>query len=196
MDYAWHYQKLIDRARNRALVGYAERHHVTPRCMGGGDEPANIVRLTAEEHFVAHQLLVRIYPEYPQLIWAAHLMASRPGNKLYGWVRRRMADARRGTKQSPEHIAKLSAVRKGKPRSAAAKAKTSATLKGHKRSPETRARMSASAKARGVSELFRQRGAEASRLNGVLRRGKKRDPSVGLKISATKQALRAARMRG
>lgn len=32
-------------------------HHITPRHMGGGDEPENLIQLTIEEHAEAHRLL-------------------------------------------------------------------------------------------------------------------------------------------
>ena len=63
MNYSAHYDRLIARARSQTLVGYHEQHHVVPKCMGGGNELANLVNLTAEEHYVAHQLLVKMYPE-------------------------------------------------------------------------------------------------------------------------------------
>ena len=63
MNYRRHYDRLIERARNRVLSGYVERHHVLPRCMGGGNESSNLVQLTAEEHYVAHQLLHKMHPD-------------------------------------------------------------------------------------------------------------------------------------
>lgn len=63
MNYQKHYELLIERAKSRTLAGYFERHHIIPKCMGGSDEPENIANLAPEEHFVAHQLLVKIYPE-------------------------------------------------------------------------------------------------------------------------------------
>ena len=96
MDYSKIYQNLIDRARNRQLDCYCESHHILPRCMGGDDSPQNLVDLTPEEHYVAHQLLIRIYPNKPKLVYAAALMgSSRPTNKLYGWLRRRWIDTAR-----------------------------------------------------------------------------------------------------
>lgn len=62
MNYVAQYLKLIERARNRILDGYKERHRVKPRCLGGDDVQENLVYLTPEEHYVAHQLLVKIYP--------------------------------------------------------------------------------------------------------------------------------------
>jgi hypothetical protein len=49
--------------------------------------------LTPEEHYLAHQLLVKIYPKNRSLINAAVMMiANRPSNKLYGWLRRKFAE--------------------------------------------------------------------------------------------------------
>lgn len=122
MNYLKHYDLLIARARNRELSCYTERHHILPRCMGGKDGRENIVRLTPEEHYVAHQLLVKIYPENEGLIFAAIRQSSKSrGNKSYGWLRRKNSESRRraqtGVFPSAETRAKLSAARKGKKRS-------------------------------------------------------------------------------
>lgn len=55
----WYYQ-IIDRAHNRRIDGYAEKHHIIPRCMGGTNVTTNIVRLTAREHFICHWLLTKM----------------------------------------------------------------------------------------------------------------------------------------
>ena len=111
MNYQAHYERLIARARGRILTGYRERHHVVARCMGGGNEPANIVELTAEEHYVAHQLLVKMYPGAKTLAHAATMMAVLcSGNKAYGWLRRHNSDAMKGNKW----CAKISAAHLGK----------------------------------------------------------------------------------
>jgi hypothetical protein len=62
--------------------------------MGGGDEPDNLVDLTPEEHYVAHQLLVKIHPNVSALVYAANMMTVAAGNQLrsnkrYGWLKRR-----------------------------------------------------------------------------------------------------------
>jgi hypothetical protein len=93
MDYKKHYDVLIERAKSRIVQGYTENHHVIPKCIGGTDNKDNLVRLTPEEHYVAHQLLVKIYPNNSPLINAAVMMVSgRPNNKLYGWLRRRFSE--------------------------------------------------------------------------------------------------------
>jgi hypothetical protein len=90
MNYKKHYTTLIDRAKERILEDYTEKHHIIPRCMGGSDDENNLVRLTPEEHYVAHQLLVKIYPNNKSLVYAALMMiVNRPSNKLYGWLRRK-----------------------------------------------------------------------------------------------------------
>lgn len=92
MNYELHYRRLIERAQTRRAEGYTETHHVRPRCMGGTDNRENLVELTPEEHYVAHQLLIKIYPNNGKLIRAAQMMTpNRPSNKLYGWIRRRYA---------------------------------------------------------------------------------------------------------
>lgn len=90
MNYIKIYQALIDRAKHRTLCEYTERHHIVPKCLGGDDESTNLVDLTPEEHYVAHQLLAKIYPEHHELVIAARMMTvGRPSNKLYGWLRKR-----------------------------------------------------------------------------------------------------------
>lgn len=106
MDYFNHYKKLINKARNRRLDEHCvESHHVWPKCLGGPDENWNMVELTPEEHYVAHQLLVKLFPEENGLVWAACQMTrgkhgNRKSNKLYGWLKRRhmkIAKARKGS---------------------------------------------------------------------------------------------------
>jgi hypothetical protein len=93
MNYNLHYEKLIQRAKYRILDGKKEIHHVIPKCIGGTDDKSNLVELTPEEHYTAHLLLTRIYPNNGKLINAAAMMISgRPSNKLYGWLRRRFQD--------------------------------------------------------------------------------------------------------
>ena len=96
MRYNLHYETLIDRARNRTPKPdeYYETHHIIPRCVGGTDESNNLVQLTPEEHYTAHLLLIRIYPDSNGLVFAASMMTvdmnGKRNNKLYGWLRRKM----------------------------------------------------------------------------------------------------------
>lgn len=90
MNYKKIYEDLVARAKDRVLESYTEKHHIKPRCMGGGDESENLVSLTPEEHYIAHMLLVKIYPNNRKLIFAANMMANR-SNKAYGWIKRKFA---------------------------------------------------------------------------------------------------------
>lgn len=94
MDYKKHYDLLIARGKARTLSGYVERHHIVPKCLGGQDCPENLVELTPEEHYVAHQLLVKIYPKNKKLVYAANMMcvnssSLQRNNKQYSWIKRR-----------------------------------------------------------------------------------------------------------
>jgi hypothetical protein len=95
MNYKNIYHTLITRGKERKIESeYKEIHHIIPRCLGGSDEIENLVELTPEEHYVAHQLLIKIYPDNHSLIYAARMMiVNRPSNKLYGWLRRKYAEA-------------------------------------------------------------------------------------------------------
>lgn len=97
MNYQKIYDSLIERGKNRTIDGYSERHHILPRCMGGGDEKENLVDLTPEEHFLAHVLLVKLHPEQFNLILAVQIMCApikggRPRRVLYGWLKRRLSE--------------------------------------------------------------------------------------------------------
>ena len=98
MDYQQHYNVLIERGKNRQCPEdlYVEIHHVIPVCLDGKNNSENLVALTPEEHYVAHQLLVKIYPGNYKLVHAAHMMTvdshgTRINNKLYGWIKRKLA---------------------------------------------------------------------------------------------------------
>lgn len=115
MDYRAHYSRLIAHAADRELTGYSEKHHIVPRCIGGTDDTDNLVRLTAREHFVAHQLLCKMYPGEHDLVFAFRMLSTanngRPASRTHAWLRERMADAASANmklrhKRNPEILAK------------------------------------------------------------------------------------------
>lgn len=98
MNYLKIYNQLIHRAKTRSINEYKEKHHIIPRCLNGTDDIDNLVDLTPEEHYIAHLLLVKIYPDNQKLIHAAVMMTvtglkQRRNNKLYGWLRRRHSES-------------------------------------------------------------------------------------------------------
>jgi hypothetical protein len=92
MNYEQIYKRLVDRAQTRLLDGYIERHHIVPKCLQGTNDLSNIVSLTPEEHYLAHLLLVKIYPNTKGLWYAVKLMSGLGNNKKYGWVKRHLSE--------------------------------------------------------------------------------------------------------
>lgn len=99
MNYQCHYDRLIIRGVNRTTIEglYYENHHIIPICLGGSDVPTNLVKLTAEEHYIAHALLAKIYKntlDGYKLICAFRFMSvdshngARINNKSYSWARK------------------------------------------------------------------------------------------------------------
>jgi hypothetical protein len=140
MNYQKVYNQLIDKARSQHRSKkngeYYEAHHIIPKCLGGTGKVSqwrthpNIVLLTAKEHFIAHKLLVEIYPENNQLWDALACMVFRksPEQKRYYKVslreyvilKEKFSQINRlrmkGKKQPPrtlEHRKKISDSKKG-----------------------------------------------------------------------------------
>ena len=113
MDYKGFYDRLISRAQTRTLTEYCEIHHILPRCMGGEDNAENLVELTPEEHFVAHELLVKIYPNEDKLIFALLIMSGKnpTTNKLFGWHRRKLSETQKKLKTGVKRGAQSQAHR-------------------------------------------------------------------------------------
>jgi len=53
---------------------YTHKHHIIPRHAGGSDDPSNIVKLTIEEHALAHKKLFFIYGRWQdEVAWKSLL---------------------------------------------------------------------------------------------------------------------------
>lgn len=97
MNYKRIYDELISKAHKRIInsTEYTEKHHIEPRCIGGTNDPNNIVVLFPEEHLLAHLLLVKIHPLNEKLVYAANAMSNgfnkvnRINIKQYGWFKRK-----------------------------------------------------------------------------------------------------------
>ena len=104
MDYKNIYQQLINKAklenRKKSNTVYYEAHHIKPKSFGGeGDcrntKHPNIVLLTPKEHYIAHLLLVAIYPNSPAMYKALWNMCNvkkdlrfKPSAKTYCRIRK------------------------------------------------------------------------------------------------------------
>ena len=70
------YLKIVHHYKNEGCGElFSEKHHITPRCLGGADEPKNIVRLPAKAHIICHYLLHKAYPQNRALAKAFSMMA-------------------------------------------------------------------------------------------------------------------------
>jgi hypothetical protein len=105
---AWYYK--IITARQQYPITAGERHHIVPRCLGGSNKSDNIVRLTDREHYICHQLLVKMTAGVAcQKLWLAldcftKSIQDRPGVRVSSRV---VANARLQSR------AYLSSIRKG-----------------------------------------------------------------------------------
>lgn len=133
MNYKRIYETLIANRQGKGRPsGYVEVHHIIPKSFGGSNDPSNLVPFTAREHFVAHRLLAKMYPN-SGMTHAAFKMACvnltmrryRVTSRVYEQLRINHAHrvstdevakakkslAAKGKKQSAEHIAARTASR-------------------------------------------------------------------------------------
>ncbi len=91
------YHRIIASAQNRDVSeGYYERHHITPRSLGGTDSKSNLVEVTAREHFILHYLLTKFTegPDFRKMVNAFNMMnCSSDGQHRY--MNSRLYDANR-----------------------------------------------------------------------------------------------------
>lgn len=132
------YWKIIESAQNRVLTGYTERHHIIPKSMGGGDNPDNLVELTAREHYLVHLLLTKMTVglDRRNMAYALSYFNTQckntrrrpPNSRWYEYSRRLLSDVKRGTAPSPQCQLAAARSRRGQPITAEQKAKISAAL--------------------------------------------------------------------
>jgi hypothetical protein len=85
MNYKKHYDLLCSRGKQeRNIQEYYEKHHIVPRCMGGSDEKDNLTALTFREHYIAHWLLSKMYPNHVGIQYSFLCMMR--GGKTHGRV--------------------------------------------------------------------------------------------------------------
>lgn len=117
--YHKYYYNIISAAKSRDIHGYVERHHIIPKSLGGTNEPCNIVRLTAREHFICHMLLVKMTNGVAKskMIYAAWQL-SRPNkhkhlkvtSRVYLYLREELSKSKTGIKRGPfseSHLANM-----------------------------------------------------------------------------------------
>ena len=136
------YYNIVNRAKSRVLNGYSEIHHVLPKSLGGTDDPNNLVKLTAREHYICHLLLPKMTSgvSYQKMVYAYTIMSGRRlyNSKKYNFYRTEYAKIN-SELRSGEGNGMFGANRKGEKN----------TFFGRKHSDETKRKISE--KKKGVS---------------------------------------------
>ena len=117
--------------------------------MGGKDIVANLVSLTASEHFVAHQLLAKMYPNEKGIIYAVYMMTisvknyeeQRMNNKLFEWIRKAKNEASIGVPHSEERKENISKAMTGRTLSEEHKKAIGKGVKGSVKSEDAKKRI-------------------------------------------------------
>lgn len=156
------YDKLIDYYKKNLAEGFVEKHHIIPKCMGGSDDPENLILLPTRVHFIVHYLLHKAYPENRSLAHAFAMMGvcnghQRRSSKLYEKSKLARSKALKGVPR-PEWVkVKLRKPKNNtenykKPKSKEHSSKISLSLKGKKKSEDS-IKKSVKAKQRYFDEL-------------------------------------------
>jgi len=151
MNYEKIYDSIINRAKNRELTGYKERHHIIPKCLGGDNKKNNLVYLTAREHFICHWLLHLIYPKNNKILLAFYMMCNvkdkkqqryTPSSRIIEYAKIEKSRRISGDNHPKYWLDKSRSDLKGKKLSKEVRNKISKSLKGHKVSDLTKKRIS------------------------------------------------------
>ena len=156
------------------------KHHIIPRHMGGQDSARNIVDLTIEEHAEAHRVLFEEHGHWQdEIAWKG--LSGQIGSEDI--IREKIVRANLGRKQSPETLAKLSAIRKGRVLTEEHKRKVGDAHRGRVLSQEHKDKLSAASKGKVFSDEHKRKLSEAQKNSPKhSTRGKKR-PEHSVRMS-------------
>jgi len=186
MNYELLYARFIASRQGRVFSPgeYSERHHIVPRCEGGGDEPENLIRLSARDHLFAHLILAKwkggvhwfsVYRTFGNKARWNELPTAQVV-RLVAMAKQKFGEENRGDKS-------LMFGRVGE----------KCPIFGMKRSPETRAKMSAAKKGRIFSAEHREKLCAAKRGDKNPWSGLRHSPEAKEKMSAAAREVWARR---
>ena len=205
------YNTITERARDRVLKGYTEKHHIQPRSLGGTDDKNNLVDLTAREHFICHWLLTKMHTgeAKAKMIYALNGMkrsntfAQRYETKITARVYENLKKEfsrvhsetmkgkipwNKGVPITEEQREKNKIAATGKKFSQEVIEKRSAKIRGQKRSEETKKKMSLAAKGKSKGPMSE----EGKHKRSLTLIGRAKPEGMGAKLSATVAAQKAA----
>lgn len=203
MNYQKIHDSIITNASKRTLIGYKERHHIIPRCIGGTNEKTNLVDLTAREHFIIHQLLIKIYPNNKSLIRAVNMMCvdktgNRLNNRRYEWIKKKNAKVMSENRKGKNKNNDLGVLQGAKKRSGENhpffnqtkdnndKIKKLSELNSNRTKENNEGRREQSKKTSGDNHWTKTNKLSLQKLSDS-KKGKNKQNDVGRKISAEKQ---------
>lgn len=199
--YTWYF-KIITNAQSRILDSYSEAHHIIPKSLGGSDEKANIVDLTAREHFLCHWLLTKfVLVNKEKMDYALWLMINvenklqeryKVNSKTYEILKTKLAKTfskqHTGRKMTEETKRKISETRKQRFQEGTltikvydtTREKLSKSRTGKKQTQQTKDKIGSAHRGKVISEEHKQ----ALREKNV---GKTRSEETKRKISETRR---------
>lgn len=195
------YFKIINRAKNRSIAGYTEKHHIIPKSIGGTNNIENLVKLTAKEHFICHRLLTKITTgdNKRKMIFAAWAMTMANNNdkkirissKTYSYLKEERAKCIRGIKLdlSDEQRAIRKKARAKQIITEETKRKISEALKGRKQSDETKIKRANSHRGRKDSDCTKQKRTKSIKLYYQLN-GIKESTREKIKVARARQDMK------
>ncbi len=174
------YYRIVEHRKSNPSSEQTESHHIIPQCLGGTNDPDNLVALTLREHYVCHILLVKMTQgeDRMRMARAAHgFKRGRPdlkvtNSRIYEMLKREMG-ATAETKQRMRDAWKLKKARGYNNQHRIGAGHTAETRKkmsdknaahyarggvngfaGKKHNEETRAVMSEKAKKRPITKVY------------------------------------------
>jgi len=167
--YLTRYSKFINSCKLRTYIGYTENHHILPKSMGGSNEPSNIIKLSAREHFIAHWMLWKAYQNKEMTFAFWSMKMSPKGKRTFKLTSKTYSILKeQHSKLQSERIKtynpmfnqtikdKLRKSKTGKKASEETKLKMSIKRKGIEKSEETKLKMSLSSKGKPKSEQHKK----------------------------------------
>ena len=176
MNHKETYNRIIENRKQNPLSKdeYGEKHHIVPKsiCPLLKNTKSNIVRLTAQEHFLCHYHLWKYYrDELCDEKWAKKMCLAfnrmkhqlmkcddiEMMSQLYAEARKDLSEACKGRKLSEKTRKKMSESHKGRKLSEETRKELSEANKGKHRSEETCRKISELHKGRKLSEETKQK---------------------------------------